>query len=209
MAETDKDQVNVARMHGPIMRDHDEPRDGFEPIPIWWVTVMLAVMMGGGFYLAKYAGDFDGRVYEGGLARPLLADAKAPVPVDLRVLGKRVFNNCMGCHQADGRGLAGQFPPLDGSEWVVGDPDTLVRILLHGLGDQITVAGERYNGVMPAWGRLDDQSLAGVMTYIRNAWGNRADEITGEQVAHNRELSAGRTQPWSATELQQATKNQS
>ncbi len=57
--------------------------------------------------------------------------------------------------------LPGVFPPLVGSEWVTGPPETLVRIILNGLQGPIEVAGQTYNGAMPAWAQqLSGQEIA-------------------------------------------------
>jgi len=81
--------------------------------------------------------------------------------------------NCAGCHQSNGAGQAGVFPPLVGSEYVSGDTKRLGHILLYGLNGKIKVKGVDYNGQMPAWkGQLSNSDIANVLTYIRTSWGN-------------------------------------
>ncbi len=166
----------VVDIHEPIFREKAEPRDGYEPVPLWLMFAALALMGVMGWYLGMYSGGFRADVYDekallkGGLK---LAEEPASEPVDPMVLGKRVFNNCMACHQADGRGVAGNYPPLDGSSFVTGRPDVLAALLLHGLQGRVTVEGETYNGVMPAWSHLGDEQIAAVMTYVRNSWSNQ------------------------------------
>jgi glucose/arabinose dehydrogenase/cytochrome c553 len=84
---------------------------------------------------------------------------------------------CVSCHQADGNGDGNRFPPITESEWVSGDPQRLIKVMLQGLEGPITVKGKKYNNVMPAHSFLDDDQIAEVLTYIRQNFGNNADEI--------------------------------
>jgi cytochrome c len=117
------------------------------------------------------------------------------------VLGRRVYNNCMACHQRDGLGVAGNYPPLAGSEWVEGSPTVLAALLLGGLEGTIQVSGETYNQVMPRWSHLSDEQIAAVLTYIRGSWENRSGPVAPELVAAVREQTADRARPWTAPEL--------
>jgi mono/diheme cytochrome c family protein len=124
------------------------------------------------------------------------------------VIGKRVFTqNCAVCHQQNGLGVPGQFPPLAGSEWVLaqdwhGD-NHIVNIVLHGFHGAVTVKGEQFNNVMAPWGKvLKDEQIAAVLTYVRNEWGNQAPPITKEFVSKVREQTKDRTEPWTPKELQ-------
>jgi mono/diheme cytochrome c family protein len=117
------------------------------------------------------------------------------------VLGKRVYNNCISCHQESGLGVPGNYPPLDGSEWVTDRPVHLAALLLRGLEGEIQVLGETYNQVMPKWSHLTDEQVASVLTFIRASWSNQAPPIDPVFVAAVREQSADRTRPWTAAEL--------
>jgi mono/diheme cytochrome c family protein len=99
--------------------------------------------------------------------------------------GATVYSaNCAGCHGATGMGVAGQFPPLAGNPIVVGDASKVIPIVLNGLNGSITVKGQTYNNTMPPWkGTLTNKQIADVITYIRNAWGNKASTVTAAQVA--------------------------
>ena len=88
----------------------------------------------------------------------------------------------MACHQADGKGLPGSFPPLAGAGEYYGDPQNHARIIVHGLQGEIEVLGVKYNGAMPAQGNLSDYDIAAVATYVRNAWGNDDGIVTPEDV---------------------------
>ncbi|MEM1358133.1 MAG: PVC-type heme-binding CxxCH protein [Bacteroidota bacterium] len=94
--------------------------------------------------------------------------------------------SCRTCHQKTGRGLgASGFPPLAGSSWVTGDPKILAKILLKGLIGPIDVKGKTYPGQVPMTpyeDLYDNEQLANVMTYIRNAFGNKSSVISPEFV---------------------------
>lgn len=94
--------------------------------------------------------------------------------------------HCAACHMADGKGDGIRFPPLDESEWVLGEKTRLIGIVLNGLEGSITVKGETFLGTMPPLDYLTDMEIALVLTYIRsnfnnNAVGVREDEVTGER----------------------------
>jgi putative membrane-bound dehydrogenase-like protein len=115
--------------------------------------------------------------------------------------GRTLFAHCMTCHQANGAGLPPLYPPLDESPFVIGDPERLARILLHGLQGRIEVLGRTYDQSMPAAPFKKDADIAAIMSYIRQAWDNDADPVTPEFVAGVREATKDRLQPWTAGEL--------
>ncbi len=198
------EKVDVNAMHAPIMREKLEPRDGFEPIPIWLVTVFGALLFWGGWYLATYSGGWRSDVFdEDPEARRIVQASGPPKPVDPLVRGEKLFTgNCTSCHGVNGLGQPGVYPPLAGSEWVLEHPDRIRRILLHGLEGPVTVRGAMFNNAMPAFGvKLKDEQIAAVLTYVRHAWGNNAGPITPEEVAAARAETAGRDVPFSADEL--------
>ncbi len=99
--------------------------------------------------------------------------------------GAKVYQtNCSSCHQANGQGVAGTFPPLAANPVVTGDATKVIHIVKYGLNGKIEVKGTSYNGMMPAWGQqLSNGDIAAVVTYIRNSWGNKASAVTESQVA--------------------------
>ena len=115
---------------------------------------------------------------------------------------------CFTCHQPNGQGISGQFPPLAGSDWVLGEKERLIKISIHGLMGEIEVNGVKYNNVMAPPGippgSLTDQQIADVLTYIRNDWGNSASAVSPEEVATVRLTVKDRAamQMWTAAELQ-------
>jgi len=199
--------LNVRDVHGAILREKDDPRDGYEPIPLWLVSFFMALVFWGGAYLAFNSGGFESTVFNPSQVSWSGGGAVAKGPPDPKVVGKRLFTaNCVACHQATGLGVAGQFPTLVGSEWVLtegwhGD-NHLVSILLHGLQGAIQVKGDTYNGAMPPWKQLKDDQIAAILTYIRSEWGNNESPISAEQVAKIREETAAQTEPYTQAQLQ-------
>lgn len=116
--------------------------------------------------------------------------------------GKALFSaQCSACHQATGQGIPGAFPPLAGSEWLLGDPNIPVAIVHDGLQGEIEVAGNTFQGVMPALGgQLSDAELAAVLSYARSEWGNEASEVSPDTVSEHKERFGDR-ESWSAEEL--------
>jgi mono/diheme cytochrome c family protein len=108
---------------------------------------------------------------------------------------------CAACHQATGNGLPGAFPPLAGSEWANGDPETMIRIVIAGLQGPVTVKGQPFNSMMPPPPGLDDEKIAHVLTFVRANFGNKASKVEKDQVAKIRSEIASRGKPWTAEEL--------
>lgn len=116
--------------------------------------------------------------------------------------GELVFRRaCAACHQLDGRGQRGLAPPLQDSEWVLGPPEQLARIALHGVKGPIEVDGETWSLEMPGQGHLSDAELAQVLSYLRRAFGHQASCIEAALVAAERQATAGRGDAWTAAEL--------
>lgn len=111
--------------------------------------------------------------------------------------GESVFNsNCAACHQGNGQGIPSAFPPLAQGHVpdllaVEGGRAYLINVLLYGLAGEITVAGQTYNGAMPAWSQLSDEQIAAVLNFIASGWDNETPEdfepYTAEEVAAERD----------------------
>ncbi len=125
------------------------------------------------------------------------------VKVSATASGAQLFSaTCAACHQADGGGLAGQYPPLAGSEWVQGDEQRLIHIVLRGLTGEVEVAGETFKGEMPGWApALSNGQVAAVLTYIRKSFGNSAPPVSSARVAQIRTNTALRKKPYTVQEL--------
>ncbi len=117
-------------------------------------------------------------------------------------LGRQTYAGlCAACHQPTGKGQEGLAPPLAESEWVLGDPETVTKIVLHGLRGPVKVKGVQYSLDMPAAGFLTDEQVAGVLTYIRREWDHEASPVAPDFVAKVRLANARRSDAWTAPEL--------
>jgi mono/diheme cytochrome c family protein len=215
---------SVQGLHEAVMREQAEPRDGFEPVPFWVAVVCGGLLAWGGYYIGSYSADFRADVFDRADLKDVAPPAKpAPDPnpktVDeLKRIGEQKYQTiCAACHGPEGKGQPAQnIPPLDGSEWVAGGEASaarLSRIVLYGLTGPIPVRGRTYSGaVMPQQGNvLKDYEIAGVLTYVRNSWSNKADPdnakpaITADVVKAARAKEGARktngTQPVSHDEL--------
>ena len=109
---------------------------------------------------------------------------------------------CGACHQPHGNGQAGLAPPLRDSEWVLGSEQRLVRIVLHGLRDEISVKGATYQLNMPALGEsLNDEQIADALTYIRHEWEHNAPIVKPATVKAVRASTSMREDSWTQAEL--------
>lgn len=107
------------------------------------------------------------------------AFAQTPKVLD----GKGVYTQyCLPCHQEDGTGVPNLNPPLRKSDWVNGDRNRLIKVILEGLEEEIEVNGESYNRVMASHQFLTDKQVADVLTYIRSNFGNASDPVKEEEV---------------------------
>ncbi len=97
--------------------------------------------------------------------------------------GAVVYNNyCASCHKADGKGIAGVFPPLKGTSRVLGDKNALISVMLKGLSGPIVVKGQKYDQEMPSFNFLSDKDISLVASYIRSQFGNKATAVTAADV---------------------------
>ena len=112
------------------------------------------------------------------------AETAAGAVGDVMARGQTVYNtNCAACHQVNGTGLAGAFPPLAGSDFLSGNRDEVLAAALFGLSGPITVNGTEYNSVMPSMGYLSDEDLAAAITYVFSSWGNSVAAVSVDEVA--------------------------
>jgi mono/diheme cytochrome c family protein len=190
----------IMDMHQAAMREMSDPVDGVTATPVPFLLACFFFCFWGGFYISEYKGEWSGDVfnenYKPGMAAP------AAAPVNPMVLGQEIFNTCTQCHQSNGLGIPGQYPPLVASEFVTGDSRRLTAILLNGANGPFVVNGQAYNSKMPAWrDQYNDEELAAVMTYIRASWGNKAAPVTKESVAQVRGELKDLTAEWSMEQL--------
>jgi len=150
----------------------------------------------------KVSGKEDHKIFSGkqkdmvyqpeGSAVQSISKAGKEVPIPEKTLQERNASgkilyaaNCAACHQPEGEGLAGVFPPLAKSDYLMALKDKGVSIPLHGLTGKIKVNGKEYDGIMPQM-MLSDDEIASIMTYVRNAWGNKGDLVTAAEVNKSR-----------------------
>jgi mono/diheme cytochrome c family protein len=109
--------------------------------------------------------------------------------------GEQLFQRCVNCHQANGQGVAGTYPPLAGSEFVnAANAEVPILVMLFGMQGPVTVNGARYDAAKPPYGtgaQMSDAEVAAVLTYVRRSWGNTGAAVTAEQVAKVRAANAG------------------
>lgn len=106
--------------------------------------------------------------------------SQAQGPANLFKQGQEVFaDHCAPCHRLNGEGLPGTFPAHNGNPFVVGDPKPVIATVLNGRQGKL--------GRMPTWkDKLNETQIAAVITYIRQAWTNRAPAVTPGMVAAER-----------------------
>ncbi len=103
--------------------------------------------------------------------------------------GEKIYNvYCGTCHQRNGQGASGRFPPLAGTPWVTAEKKRLITLVLKGLEGRIEVKGETYDNMMPQHSFLDNEEIANVLTYVRQNFGNKASAVTAEEVAAVRKV---------------------
>ena len=126
-----------------------------------------------------------------GMYRPARPDYKSMAQDELTrsiARGKDVYGiSCAGCHQVNGEGLSGVFPPLAHSDHLTKDPGKLITVILKGQNEEITVNNTKYSTPMAALDQLTDQQVADVLNYIGNSWGNQYSTVTPSQVKEKRE----------------------
>src|SRR3984893_3146144 len=183
---------DVQEVHAAIQREKREPRVGLEPLSIWLIAVYGLAVFFGGAYLGRYSGNFSGDGLDplGGPPPTKKAGGaqgqQQQAELSPRDRGKKIFAaNCQTCHQANGLGVPGQYPPLAGSEFTTGGSKRPAMIVLKGLQGPVTVKGQNFgSAVMQPWDKtLTDQKIADVLTYERSDWGNNASPVTAEQIA--------------------------
>ncbi|WP_295899121.1 copper-containing nitrite reductase [uncultured Bdellovibrio sp.] len=151
----------------------------------------------GALGMIKVEGDADKEVYsgktedgiylpEGGVIQEVGDGAPKLIPAknieESIARGKRIFeSSCFACHQANGQGVPGAFPPLAKSDFLNNNKDKAISAVVHGLEGKITVNGKEYNSIMPAQ-VLSDEEAANVLNYVYSAWGNSKKKVTPEEV---------------------------
>lgn len=97
--------------------------------------------------------------------------------------GKNIYASyCLTCHQPNGMGITGVFPPLAKSDYLMADKKRSIRQVRYGAEGEMVVNSTKYNTPMTGFA-LSDQETADVLNYVRNSWGNEGEIVTPEEVA--------------------------
>lgn len=140
---------------------------------------------------AVYSGKEVDSVYLSDKAEPTPAVAEASAAAKTggltkdmqRAAGKTLFaGTCSTCHQGNGEGVPGVFPPLAKSDYLAADVNRAIGVVLNGLNGKVMVNGKEFNSMMPPMSQLNDDEVANIMTFILNEWGNAGGQVTAEQV---------------------------
>jgi len=205
-----EDSINVTETHGRLAREAAaaarEKRisaNGSEPISLWLISacglvaIIAGAMLGGAGNIFSYDASFR----EGYVRTPPPGAAESgPVPKEAMAAymtrGAKIYSvKCNGCHMSDAKGDGANFPSLVGSAWATGKTERLAMIILNGLNGPMST-GKTYGGAggMAAQGAgLSPEDLAGIMTYVRNNFGNSVgDVVTTEMAKAAMEISAKR-----------------
>lgn len=139
-----------------------------------------------------YSGKELDAVYLGDRAGPNLASvteasksaAAGTLTADeqIKAGGALFAGTCSVCHQSDGKGMPGVFPPLAKSDFLSADVHRAINVVLHGLSGKVTVNGQEYNSVMPPMNQLNDDEVANILTFVVNSWGNPGGKVTADEV---------------------------
>ena len=217
----ENDQVDLDRLHAAVKREKPDIQPNREPYPMWVNLCVWAVLILSGGYLGAYThvGGFDFNKSNPFPNKPedprglVIDNAAALDPFQAAMKkGSTVFITCGGCHGTTGLGNPGTgIPPLAGSDWVTGGTERTGRIVINGLIGPITVSGANFNnpsGMPPHGAMFNDTELAGVLTYIRNSWGNKGTMVTKEMMAKVRGATKDHVGQWKPDDLKEfAEKN--
>ena len=190
--------------HEQAASDKTDDRGSYKLLPLILLFAFSGLIFFGGTYLNMFSGHFDPQIFD---ERAMPHSGKLEtVKLDPMVYGKKLYESlCINCHQPNGMGVPGTFPPLAGSEWVNGPEERIIRILENGLKGPITVKGMNFGTVpMPAVGpggaNWTDDKIAAVLTYVRASFGNTSAPVTEEKVIEVHSKIGARAE-WSADEL--------
>ncbi|RQR37317.1 MULTISPECIES: c-type cytochrome [unclassified Burkholderia] len=176
-------------------RELADPHESHTPIPRAVLVLVALLIVWGFYYIARAPINIPAELGDGRTVGALGGKKAASGGA---VDGAAVFSaNCAACHQGTGLGLPGVFPPLAGSEWVQGKPETVAAIVLHGITGQLTVKSNTFNGAMPPFAaQLSDAEIAAVLSYARSQWGNSAPPLTAELVGQVRAATKDKASPF-------------
>lgn len=209
--QSDASDESIQAVHSQMLHQKPEPKEGYKAMPLFLLGLVSSMIFVTSIYVVQHRGGFSPLVYDERFEpKDTAGGAVAELtPEQIVAAGKKHYTStCVACHQANGQGVAGVYPPLAGSDWVTGNEERVIRVLLHGLSGPVDVGGTTYNGAMPAFGKVtgggynwSDEKVAQVLTYIRSEWGNQAAPIAKDKVTEVLNAEKARGKPWTQGEL--------
>lgn len=198
---SDEEMVEI---HSKLNHEKHPPTKGFLSAPLIFVFVFGCLIFVCSIQLAHSTNQF--QLHPPREIVELSDEEKDALRLERKIeSGKKIFGvRCASCHQTNGLGIEGQYPPLAGSRWVTTEPSLISQIILKGLKGEIEVMGKLYGtsaAVNMAAVAIDDREIANVTTYVRQAWGNQAGEILESEVAQFREESKDQVDQWTGDQL--------
>jgi mono/diheme cytochrome c family protein len=195
------DSTKAARSHGRLLRfmaaaarEKRIQEDGVQPVSLTVIVVCGIILLIAGGVIGK-VNLFDYKdLFRPGYARnPPADDDSGPKPKEALAAymsrGQKLFSRCAACHGPGGKGDGVNYPSLAGSKWATGPTERFSMIVLNGLHG-VNSTGKEMGGVvgMPSQssqiaGILAPEDLAGVMTYVRNSFGNSVGDIVTVEMA--------------------------
>lgn len=204
--------INVTQAHGRVVnesaaaaREKRLADNGHEPVSLWVIAACGIVLLIAGGVLGN-AGtlfSYDSTFKEGYVRGKAPGGAdEGPQPKDALAAfsakgGKIYSSKCNGCHGSDGKGDGANYPSLAGSKYVLGDTQKLAMVILNGIQGPISTGKTYGAGIMPPQGAgMSAEDLAGVMTYVRNSFGNASGDVVSLGMAQSAfDISAAREVP--------------
>lgn len=163
-------------------------------VPVWLIVVLFMLLYWGAVYFDEHGGWFEPKVYAPYASADEVKTFQVAGGPSIMDQGFAVYGKtCIACHQPNGMGTPGSFPPLVGSDWVnEKEPGRIIRLVLQGFtGPGLVVNGKPFStsGTMITMNYLSDDDIAAVVTYVRGntEWGNHASPVTPDQVRAIRE----------------------
>ena len=206
---------SLQAVHAALLHHNPEPKEGYSLLPLGVLGFMSTMIFVCCIYFVHNRGGFNPLVTDG-----RLNPSSGPVdvkPTDAQIVakGKSLFNQtCIQCHMATGLGSPPLYPPLAGSDWVNGNEERIIRVVLDGLKDPIDLNGAKFttSNNMPNFSAIpgtaytfnySDEKISYVLSYVRQEWGNKAPIVTADAVKAIHALPgvADRKTPWTQAEL--------
>lgn len=203
------ESINVTQAHARVASEFSAAtrekllaESGRESVPLWVITACGVVLLiaggvlGNAGTLFSYDNTFRANYVRG--TAPGGADSGPEAKTALVAFsakGSKIYSaKCNGCHGADAKGDGVNVPSLVGSTFVIEENQKLAMVILNGIQGPIS-NGKTYGaGMMPPMGAgMTPEDLAGLMTYVRNNFGNSTGDVVSVEMAKSAlDVSAAR-----------------